>query len=64
MLKAAFDAQLGDEFQNPVLNLMNCDADHHNVASTLKCYLRELPEPLTGLSLYNDWMDTLKYVII
>lgn len=29
--------------------------DPHAVAGALKCYLRELPEPLMTLELYNDW---------
>ncbi|XP_035001149.1 SH3 domain-binding protein 1 [Hippoglossus stenolepis] len=29
--------------------------DPHAVAGALKCYLRELPEPLLTFELYNDW---------
>ncbi|XP_038156953.1 SH3 domain-binding protein 1 [Cyprinodon tularosa] len=29
--------------------------DPHAVAGALKCYLRELPEPLMTFELYNDW---------
>ncbi|XP_051968604.1 SH3 domain-binding protein 1-like [Xyrauchen texanus] len=29
--------------------------DPHAVAGVLKCYLRELPEPLMTFELYNDW---------
>lgn len=29
--------------------------DPHAVAGALKCYLRELPEPLMTFDLYNDW---------
>lgn len=30
--------------------------DVHVIASTLKSYLRELPEPLLTYKLYNEWM--------
>ncbi|KAK7134610.1 hypothetical protein R3I93_017896 [Phoxinus phoxinus] len=30
-------------------------SDPHAVAGALKCYLRELPEPLLTFELYNDW---------
>lgn len=30
-------------------------SDPHAVAGALKCYLRELPEPLMTFELYNDW---------
>ncbi|XP_051770484.1 SH3 domain-binding protein 1 [Ctenopharyngodon idella] len=30
-------------------------SDPHAVAGALKCYLRELPEPLMTVELYNDW---------
>uniref|UniRef100_A0A671NHG7 SH3-domain binding protein 1 n=1 Tax=Sinocyclocheilus anshuiensis TaxID=1608454 RepID=A0A671NHG7_9TELE len=29
--------------------------DPHAVAGALKCYLRELPEPLMTFELYSDW---------
>lgn len=31
--------------------------DPHAVAGALKCYLRELPEPLMTFDLYNDWFE-------
>lgn len=31
--------------------------DPHAVAGALKCYLRELPEPLMTFELYNDWFE-------
>ncbi|KAF7649457.1 hypothetical protein LDENG_00141050 [Lucifuga dentata] len=31
------------------------NVDPHAVAGALKCYLRELPEPLMTFDLYNDW---------
>ncbi|XP_017271590.1 SH3 domain-binding protein 1 [Kryptolebias marmoratus] len=31
--------------------------DPHAVAGALKCYLRELPEPLLTFELYNDWFQ-------
>uniref|UniRef100_A0A3Q4GSF3 Rho-GAP domain-containing protein n=1 Tax=Neolamprologus brichardi TaxID=32507 RepID=A0A3Q4GSF3_NEOBR len=33
--------------------------DPHAVAGALKCYLRELPEPLMTFDLYNDWFKAL-----
>lgn len=33
--------------------------DVHVIASVLKLYLRELPEPLLTYSLYNEWMQVL-----
>ncbi|KAF2897952.1 hypothetical protein ILUMI_08227 [Ignelater luminosus] len=35
--------------------------DVHVLASTLKCYLRELPEPLLTYTLYNEWMDAMRH---
>ncbi|OQV18809.1 Rho GTPase-activating protein 44 [Hypsibius exemplaris] len=62
MFKAAFDAQVENENtrQYEVLDLLSYHMDHHAVASTLKCYLRELQEPLTTAALYDDWMDAVK----
>jgi len=31
-------------------------------AGALKCYLRELPEPLLTFELYNDWMTAAGWV--
>lgn len=60
MFKASFDAQV----ENEVSELMSYHLDHHAVASTLKCYLRELREPLTTTALYEDWMDAVRLVLI
>lgn len=35
--------------------------DVHVLASTLKSYLRELPEPLLTYTLYNEWMDAMRH---
>lgn len=32
-------------------------ADHHVLTATIKSYLRELPEPLMGADLYQDWVE-------
>jgi len=32
-------------------------ADHHVLTATIKSYLRELPEPLMGAELYQDWLQ-------
>ena len=52
-LKYVFDTgfQLEDleEFNEP-----------HAVAGTLKCYLRELPEPLLTYALYHEWIGASK----
>lgn len=34
--------------------------DLHVIAATLKCYLRELPEPLLTYTLYNEWISISK----
>uniref|UniRef100_A0A672GC54 SH3 domain-binding protein 1-like n=1 Tax=Salarias fasciatus TaxID=181472 RepID=A0A672GC54_SALFA len=36
--------------------------DPHAVAGALKCYLRELPEPLMTFELYNDWFEAAGYL--
>uniref|UniRef100_A0A665UAU6 SH3 domain-binding protein 1-like n=1 Tax=Echeneis naucrates TaxID=173247 RepID=A0A665UAU6_ECHNA len=36
--------------------------DPHAVAGALKCYLRELPEPLMTSELYNDWFKAAGYL--
>lgn len=33
----------------------------HVLASTLKSYLRDLPEPLLTYTLYNEWMDSMRH---
>ncbi|KAM7296257.1 rho GTPase-activating protein 44 [Ixodes scapularis] len=47
-LKSAFNAGIVD--------LSEFERDPHTIASILKQYLRELPEPLMTFSLYEDWM--------
>ncbi|KAG7275521.1 hypothetical protein CRUP_032564 [Coryphaenoides rupestris] len=37
--------------------------DPHAVAGALKCYLRELPEPLMTFELYNDWLKAAGYLV-
>jgi len=32
-------------------------ADHHALTAIIKSYLRELPEPLFGAGLYQDWLE-------
>ena len=32
-------------------------ADHHVLTATIKSYLRELPDPLMGAQLYQDWVE-------
>lgn len=53
-LKAAFNSSHG-----PVLTSEE-DIDVHVIASILKLYLRELPEPLMCSDLYNEWLQTLQ----
>ena len=48
-LKSGFEAGLWD--------LTDRVRDPHAVAGTLKCYLRELPEPLLSHALYPQWID-------
>uniref|UniRef100_UPI003AAAC882 SH3 domain-binding protein 1 n=1 Tax=Centroberyx gerrardi TaxID=166262 RepID=UPI003AAAC882 len=38
-----------------VVDYSEFSTDPHAVAGALKCYLRELPEPLMTFELYNDW---------
>lgn len=47
-LKSAFNAGIVD--------MTEYEHDPHTVASTLKLYLRELPEPLMTFTLYEEWM--------
>lgn len=35
-------------------------ADHHILTAIIKSYLRELPEPLMGAHLYQDWLEAGK----
>lgn len=54
-LKAAFDATLMD-----LEGLLTEFCDVHVIANALKCYLRELPEPLLTFVLYNEWMCAIR----
>ncbi|XP_075558631.1 uncharacterized protein LOC142590420 [Dermacentor variabilis] len=47
-LKSAFNAGFAD--------MSEFERDPHTVASVLKLYLRELPEPLMTFALYEEWM--------
>lgn len=47
-LKSAFNAGFAD--------MSEFEKDPHTVASVLKLYLRELPEPLMTFALYEEWM--------
>ncbi|XP_051523725.1 SH3 domain-binding protein 1-like [Myxocyprinus asiaticus] len=38
------------------VNQNEFSSEPHAVAGALKCYLRELPEPLMTFELYNDWL--------
>ncbi|XP_056153249.1 SH3 domain-binding protein 1 [Lampris incognitus] len=39
------------------VNHSEFDTEPHAVAGSLKCYLRELPEPLMTFELYGDWVE-------
>lgn len=43
------------------LPLLNEYTDVHVLASTLKSYLRDLPEPLLTYKLYDEWMDAMRH---
>lgn len=55
LLENAFNAGLVDN--------SHFNYDVHTIASTLKKYLRELPEPLLTFNLCNDWIQAASYVI-
>lgn len=67
-MKAAFDAGQIDVRVLPVFNdrfWLQSDErayqfDPHSVCSVLKCYLRELPDPLLTHRLHNDWMNAAR----
>ncbi|XP_067313170.1 rho GTPase-activating protein 44 isoform X3 [Pseudorasbora parva] len=40
-----------------VLDVQEYSADPHAIAGALKSYLRELPEPLMSLELYDEWIQ-------
>lgn len=52
-LRYALDASVTDI---PEVN------DPHVVASALKSYLRDLPEPLMTYGLYREWLKIAEYV--
>ncbi|KAK4312324.1 hypothetical protein Pmani_016223 [Petrolisthes manimaculis] len=56
-LKAAFDAGL---VTPAALVAAEDQYDVHVVAGTLKCYLRELPEPLCTYVLHQQWLDAAR----
>ncbi len=56
-LKAAFDAH---QINNSSLEIAEYINDPHSVCSVLKCYLRELPEPLMTHNLHSDWIFIAK----
>ncbi|VDK88468.1 unnamed protein product [Litomosoides sigmodontis] len=56
-LKAAFDAH---QINNDSLEIAEYINDPHSVCSVLKCYLRELPEPLMTHALHSEWVVIAK----
>lgn len=49
---------LGPAHSQDLLVLIACsDTDVHTVASLLKLYLRELPEPVVPWTQYQDFLD-------
>ncbi|OZC05253.1 hypothetical protein X798_07773 [Onchocerca flexuosa] len=55
--KAAFDAH---QINNSSLEIAEYINDPHSVCSVLKCYLRELPEPLMTHALHSEWIIIAK----
>lgn len=45
------------------LQAYDAQEDIHAVAGTLKQYLRELPDPLLTLDLYNDWIAAARFAV-
>lgn len=45
------------------LDSLDLTRDVHAVASALKSYLRELPEPLLTFAHYKDWTEAAAYVL-
>jgi len=43
--------------QASLASLETGHSDHHLLTATIKSYLRELPEPLMGGELYQDWLE-------
>ncbi|KAK2571570.1 Rho GTPase-activating protein 44 [Acropora cervicornis] len=61
LYKEAMDVQA--EFDAGLVDLAEFGNDVHIVAGALKQYLRELPEPLTTFSLYNEWIQAHGYLV-
>lgn len=53
---------LRNAFNSGHLEMVDFTSDTHAVASTLKSYLRELPEPLLTFDLYGKWVEAVAYV--
>lgn len=51
--------RLKAEMETPGLNLLQSteSSDHHVLTAIIKSYLRDLPEPLLGAGLYQDWLE-------
>ena len=59
-LKGAFDANLVTDKTLSAASDYDRDYDVHVVAGALKCYLRELPEPLLTHVLHDQWLDAVR----
>ncbi|TNM96800.1 hypothetical protein fugu_014956 [Takifugu bimaculatus] len=46
-----------------IVDVQEYSSDPHAIAGALKSYLRELPEPLMTLELYDEWIQASKYLI-
>ncbi|KAM6951003.1 bargin [Aplochiton taeniatus] len=49
--------RLKSSLDGGVVDHSEFDTDQHAVAGALKCYLRELPEPLMTFELYTEWFQ-------
>lgn len=59
-LKGAFDANLVTTETLAQADEHDRDYDVHVVAGALKCYLRELPEPLLTHILHDQWLEAVR----
>lgn len=59
-LKGAFDANLVTTETLAQADEHDRDYDVHVVAGALKCYLRELPEPLLTHMLHDQWLEAVR----
>ncbi|KAK7077520.1 Rho GTPase-activating protein 17, partial [Halocaridina rubra] len=59
-LKGAFDANLVTSETLALADDHDRDYDVHVVAGALKCYLRELPEPLLTHLLHDNWLEAVR----